>query len=513
MIFVYHSNAKIVAVTNSEGESVARPDVSSIAEGLHQLAQHFRNEKIVWCHIDCKEVLNIKALNELFQHDKMVLSYRPDGENYFGAIIGYVEETLFVNVNKKVRFPTWQMSSVVGMIHAAVLNKIGKGIPLDVDFDYYLCSLAKLCMPLGILCYSEPKLLDKNSTHLGNQASTSTIYRFVKQHYKTQWIFLLFLNRFLYERKLDIMSCIYSLWYTKRRIIGVDLNEIQVKSSKSSNHSQTIDVIIPTIGRKNYLYDVLCDLKKQTHLPVKVIIVEQNLVENSESELDYLETETWPFIVEHIFTHQAGACNARNLALAAVESNWIFLADDDIRFENDFFANAFDEINRLGVNAVSFRCFQKGEPTRWNSVFQWSSFGSGCSIVASKSIRNCKFNLGYEFGFGEDSDFGMQIRNQGEDVLYFPEPSILHLKAPMGGFRTKPILEWHNHSIQPKPSPTVMLYKILHQTKEQILGYETTLFFKYYSQQKIKNPIKYYLNFQKQWQQSVYWANQLKNKK
>jgi GT2 family glycosyltransferase len=30
----------------------------------------------------------------------------------------------------------------------------------------------------------------------------------------------------------------------------------------------------------------------------------------------------------------------------------------------------------------------------------------------------------------EDNDFGMQLRNQGVDVLYLPEPKILHLKAP-----------------------------------------------------------------------------------
>jgi len=120
--------------------------------------------------------------------------------------------------------------------------------------------------------------------------------------------------------------------------------------------------------------------------------------------------------------------------------------------------------------------------------------------------------MGYEFGFGEDGDFGRQLRNHGVDVLYFPEPEILHLKAPMGGFRTKPILAWHSDPVQPKPSPTVMLYQILHQTKEQISGYKTILFFKYYKHQKIKNPVKYYINFQKQWKRSVFWANELNKK-
>jgi hypothetical protein len=52
---------------------------------------------------------------------------------------------------------------------------------------------------------------------------------------------------------------------------------------------------------------MLKDLAKQTH--TKVIIVEQNPVENSASNLDYLMTESWPFNILLI----AGACNARNL--------------------------------------------------------------------------------------------------------------------------------------------------------------------------------------------------------
>jgi len=117
-----------------------------------------------------------------------------------------------------------------------------------------------------------------------------------------------------------------------------------------------------------------------------------------------------------------------------------------------------------------------------------------------------------EFGYGEDVDFGIQLRNHGFDVLYLPEPEILHLKAPMGGFRTKPVMQWQNDSIQPKPSPTIMLYQILHNTQEQRLGYKTILFFKYYKYQKIKNPVRYYFNFQKQWGRSVFWANELNTK-
>ncbi len=52
-------------------------------------------------------------------------------------------------------------------------------------------------------------------------------------------------------------------------------------------------------------------------------------------------------------------------------------------------------------------------------------------------LEQIKFDIAFEHGFGEDGDFGMQIRNLGEDIGYISECNILHLKAPVGGFRTK----------------------------------------------------------------------------
>jgi hypothetical protein len=69
-----------------------------------------------------------------------------------------------------------------------------------------------------------------------------------------------------------------------------------VKSCLAVVGNKSIDVIIPTIGRKQYLYAVLQDLAQQTHLPVNVIIVEQNPQEDSVSDLDFLINQTWPLI-------------------------------------------------------------------------------------------------------------------------------------------------------------------------------------------------------------------------
>ncbi|MFA9189993.1 glycosyltransferase [Flavobacterium sp. FZUC8N2.13] len=510
MIVIYHSFAKIREVLKEGNQKIDFDSQSSLAKFLHNIAQRFPNEKIVWCHWDCKANLNLEAIISLFHHNQLMLSFNPGVHSFLGRKIGYVEESLCVSVNKKVSYPTWQMSSAVGVIHASVVIALKDQIPLDVDFDYYLNSVAKLAMPLGLFCYSEPRLLSGSMDWISPKANSFTLFKFVKQHYKTRWVFLLGLNLALYESQWMILPYFYALFFKRRKTTAFPFNLRSVQSSKQVVDKATIDVIIPTIGRKQYLYDVLCDLRIQTHLPKKVIIVEQNPILESASELDYLTTESWPFEIKAIFTHQAGACNARNLAIDEVTSEWVFLADDDIRIEKDFNFKILETINRMGAEAVSICCIQKGEKPRFKTIFQWGSFGSGCSFVARKAIEKCSFNRGYEFGYGEDSDFGMQLRNQGIDVLYIPEPQILHLKAPMGGFRTKPVLQWQKETIQPKPSPTVMLYRLLHQTQEQRSAYKTTLFFKFYSKQTIKNPLKYLISYKKQWNQSLYWANQLK---
>jgi glycosyltransferase involved in cell wall biosynthesis len=508
MIIIYHKDNKVVGLSNSYG--IDKAENLSIAGFLVVLAKEFPNEILIWCCASYKEQLNVLEIGQLFHHRKLLFSYNPKKGMLLNESIGFVEESPFIKINKLVTYPTWQMSSAVGGIHAEVLLALNDAIPSEKNFDYFLCSLAKLGMRKGLLCYSEPRLLKRKQVGISAKNNNYTLFRFVKQHYKTRWVFLLLFNLFIYERKFPVLPFLFSLFYKNRSKANINLDAIKVQSSRKVVDQATVDVIIPTIGRKNYLYDVLKDLKAQTHLPTNVIIVEQNPDEGSELELDYLTSEKWPFVIKHTFTHQAGACNARNLALEQITSEWVFFADDDIRIQADFIQKTLEHINDFSAKAVTLRCFQKGEKQNLTGIFQWSTFGSGCSLVLADSLQHCKFGMGYEFGFGEDGDFGMQLRNQGYDVLYLQYPEILHLKAAVGGFRTKPFLQWQNDGVQPKPSPTIMLYQLLHNTQEQTLGYKTILFFKYYKHQKIKNPIQYYINFQKQWDKSVFWANKLK---
>ncbi|MBC7523069.1 MAG: glycosyltransferase family 2 protein [Flavobacterium sp.] len=512
MILVYHNTINVCKVVSTNNIIIPFNSLKNIIEVMQKLAFEYPDQKIVWCHETLEHHLNVDEISSSNLTNNSLVSFNPSNDNYLTHSVGYFETSPFVNILKTVTYTTWQMSSCVGYAHASVFLELKDEIKNCKDFDYYLTSLAKIYIHLGLFCYSEPKLLlkkDELKTTIVPTASTFTIFKFIKQHCKSRWVLLVLINFIVYEKRYPIFPFLFSLFYKKNSISAYVPSKLNLINSNIDLNSNTIDVLIPTIGRKKYLYDVLLDLKNQTVLPKNVIIIEQNGALNSVTELDYLKNEIWPFTINPIFTNTLGVCNARNLGLNEIKSKWVFLADDDIRFESNFLENCLQNVIQYNAKATTLSCLKTNEKIPNVNPSQWETFGSGCSFVLSEIIYNIRFNIGFEFGFGEDADFGRKIRNSGHDIIFFPKPMILHLKAPIGGFRTQFKFDWDTDVFAPKPSPTMMLYKILHDTKQETRSYKTVLFFKYYKKQAIKNPVKYYKVFKKQWNNSVFWANKL----
>jgi GT2 family glycosyltransferase len=484
---------------------------SSLTSTIKAISNLNYNGLLVWCHEALVANLNTAAFQDIFHHKRILASYNPTNIQYLPEQIGYVERSYFLKIKKEVTFPTWIMSSLVGGIHAQVLNQLKSTLNYNVSFDYFLLSLAKRSIVEGLFCYSEPKLL-KNQTAAAvktPQATKHELFKFVKQHYKWVWVWFLSWSYAIYERKTTVLSVIKSLLY-KQLTQGINLERLQIQSNRAQIEDKSIDVIIPTIGRKKYLYNVLKDLAQQTHLPKNVIIVEQNPQPGSVSVLDYLTTETWPFTIKHEFTNQAGVCNARNIALSKVESKWTFLGDDDNRFDTDVIETIFKNIEALGVNVATTVYLQENEAQTYLKTGQTSIFGAGNSIVKSRLLKRVSFNTNFEFNYGEDTDFGMQLRCLGEDVIYLANVKILHLKAPIGGYRSKVVQLWDQEITKPKPSPTIQLLYQTYYTKTQLQGYKLLLFLKLFKAFGYKQPIKFRKQFAKQWEQSVLWSNRLK---
>lgn len=513
MIYLIHENNNVEEILDNGFNLVDWTSKSSITETIFDLANKYPNELIIWCHKSIKDFINKESLKSIFHHDRIMASFNLSNSEYIHRGIGYVDQTIYIKINKKVTYPTWFMSSDIGGIQSKLLTTIFKKTSKINDFNFFLNSISKQAMSQGLFCYSEPKLVLNNVT-LNHEIKPSVfnLFKFVKLHYKLGWLFFLFLCFVLYERKFPFLQLINSIRY-KRLIDEFDFSSISNLSSKIVVNEKEVDVIIPTIGRKNYLYNVLEDLSKQTILPKNVIIIEQNPELNSKSELDYLFNEQWPFKIKHKFIHQTGVCNARNLALQQVTSEWTLLGDDDNRFKPDLIERIFEQLRRLGKNVITTVYIQPNEKQTFLKTSQTQIFGGGNSFLNSKLLDKLKFDLAYEFGYGEDNDFGMQIRNLGEDVIFISDILITHLKAPIGGYRIKHKNEWDDDKYPPKPSPTIMLFNKRYFTHEQILGYKILLFIKFYRDQPIKNPFRYISVMNKRWNNSLYWSNILTNKK
>lgn len=505
MIFIYHTKAKRQVKVISEGELLQGFPLD-LVDCFWQLCERFPEEIILWIDADLDIEIGNKA-REIFEHPLIMVSY-PVKNFFIPDAIGYVDQLPFVNPKLDVQYPTWRMSTDIGGVFGRTAIHFMPTLSRIKDFGFLINSIAKIGQQNSLFCYSSPQLVNIIGPKKKKSGNVSELFRFTAQHYKKARLLILFFCFIKYEKKFPIWTFLKNLpkksYFQKR----VDLPVIE-EIPWSNENKENIDVIIPTLGRPKHLKDVLIDLQNQQKKPAQVIIVEQNPVKDSETELDFLFSEEWSFEIIHHLIDQVGACNARNLALQYVKAEWIFFADDDIRLGNDLLYKALKEINRLSISALNLNCIQEGESTAFRKVKQWGAFGSGTSIVKSGYALKCRFSYAFEHGFGEDIDFGMQLRNLGCDIIYHPAIVIKHLKAERGGFREVLSRNQDMGKPQPKPSPTMMLLVRKHYNIEMLNGYKVDLFIKYFQRQPVKNPFVYYRIMQKRWQLSEKLSRQI----
>ncbi|SHG65901.1 hypothetical protein SAMN05444483_1212 [Salegentibacter echinorum] len=513
MKILIHKNSEIpIKVLSSNAEKVEL-EQKTCTEAFWELAEKYPNEIIGWCELNFEPKITLEQWQNIFHRDLIMASYAVK-TTFLSESIGFVDQLPFVNVNRKVKFATWQMSADIGGITGKTLLQFKKRFGHLKDFETLTNSVAKLGQQNGLFCYSAPSLIKNvgkidKPTEVKSNASTARLFKFVAAHYKKQRLFLLFFCFLYFKKSFPIIALLRAFFQKSHFKASIDLVKVEANLAKPKTGTETIDVIIPTLDRRDYLLQVFEDLENQTHRPKKVIVIEQNPEKNSSSELPELQNKSWPFEVVHHFIHKTGACNARNLALDEVNADWVFFADDDNKMENDILERSLDELKKYQLDMLSLNYLQEGEKLVFGKLKQWGTFGAGNSIVRGKFASKIRFDTAFENGYGEDKDYGMQLRLVGCDIIYHPGLEILHLKAPRGGFRQTALPAWEND--QPKPAPTLMLYAQKYYTTEQFLGFKTELFLRYYFKQDIKNPFKYLKSMKKRWRSSEAWARKLRN--
>ena len=397
MVIFVHNGHRAVSLLDKEKNLLDHSfKENTIVKNFLEVARLFPDDLIIWCREDLLVSLRLNEVNDIFHHKRVMASYGTSKNSFLPSQLGYIDRTCFLKINREVSYPTWLMSSQIGGVHSSVIGHLRNSLVIFKSLDFFLNSLSKLGMDHGLFCYSDPRLVAHIEPRIISTEQTSiyTLFKFVKQHHKWVWVYFLALSYAVYEGRFTLLPLLSSLRYRRLKPYKL-IDKIEICSTRNVVNQREIDVIIPTIGRKDYLYNVLRDLSKQTILPKNVIIVEQNPSHGSVSELDYLTNKEWPFNIKHTFTHQAGVCNARNIALSQVTSEWTLLGDDDNRFEPDLIEMLFKNVEKYGSKVGITVYLQPNEVQTYMETGQTGIFGAGNGIIKSDLIPSIKFDKRY----------------------------------------------------------------------------------------------------------------------
>lgn len=484
MILIVHNDNQIVEIKHNN-ESVEFNKKVNIIAITFDLVTKYKDEVLFWCHESLVGDFIYRKIIDNFEDKKTsfdfrlkpleIFTYNPDTAEFLPEQIGYIDfRSPFVNVVKDVTYGTWMLSSACGVIHCNTLEHFHT-LKSEYDFDKFLVELGFLALKMGLFPYSKPDLLtDKADFKYGKRADFNYLFSFVKRHFLIRQYLFFFFMMLRKEGIKMITPFLISIFKMKVKIPKINLSKIYcAHETRNLNEEDTIDVIIPTLGRPKELEDFLLDLNEQTIIPKKVVIIEQQPTFYKGTELNNLWTKSWSFNITHKLISHVGACKARNIALGEVCSRWIFFADDDIRIKSDLFEKTISFLKNNNIKIASIASYQKGESIDiLNNPSFWSEFSSGCSLVDIEAAKITRFDNSLEFGFGEDTDYGYQLRKKGYSIIYYNKVPVFHLKAPLGGFRSKTPLPWSNVRFEPMPAPTILKCFLKNNNKYQFEGFK-----------------------------------------
>lgn len=165
-----------------------------------------------------------------------------------------------------------------------------------------------------------------------------------------------------------------------------------------------ISVIIPTYKPKEYLYDCLTSIKKQSFSKndFEIILILNGCKEPYESNINnFIKKEMNDYNVTFIQYDFGGVSRARNMALNISKGDYIIFIDDDDYISCDFLTNLYKKANRNNIVVSNFKSFIDGNNEKFyddyvskaykntisKDIFSRRSFlSSSCGKLISKSI-------------------------------------------------------------------------------------------------------------------------------
>lgn len=225
----------------------------------------------------------------------------------------------------------------------------------------------------------------------------------------------------------------------------------------------SISVIVPTYGREAPLRDTLADVLKQDYPNFEVIVVDQTLKHEPETQA-YLDELAASGKIHLFRVSWASLPGARNYAVRRATGEIVLFIDDDIVLQSGYLAAHARNYERPEVGAVAGRVFDRMKlndfgadwtmeelpPEASDPGIAWYHLdlvhtvkpqpvisARGCNMSFRRDLFT-KYGLWFDERFRgsavrEESDFCLRLRKTGLKIWYDPEASLVHLGEETGG--------------------------------------------------------------------------------
>jgi len=217
-------------------------------------------------------------------------------------------------------------------------------------------------------------------------------------------------------------------------------------------------VIIATWRRESCLRALLSDLANQQDVKGEVIVVDQNNPPCDQTVYKVFE-QTKTSLKLRILRRPLGVVAARNAGAAESMGDILLFLDDDVLIEDPFFIKKhLENFSDANLSAVCGQelvppdfAVDSQEPPAFDNSFEECIFfprnldqrreacvltTCNCSIRASVWKEMGGLDEAFRGNsYGDDADLVLRMYERGQKVVFDPNPSVRHLKFPVGGVR------------------------------------------------------------------------------
>ena len=309
----------------------------------------------------------------------------------------------------------------------------------------------------GIICHESSKSLDLSQ--LGS-LSLEEEYRFVRRFFSPVWVVYCYFLRLVLLKNpfLETRAFLKAL-----KIPRLDLFAKYKRYQSFGSFESTlvksrplVSVIIPTLNRYEYLYDVMRDLEQQDYRNFEVIVVDQS------EQYDEGFYDQFDLKLNLIQQKEKALWLARNEAVRRSQGDYMLLYDDDSRVDPDWIRLHMKCLDYFDVDissGVSLSVIGAVVPPDY-SYFRWSGqLDTGNVLVRRHVFRKVGlFDRQFEKQRMGDCEFGLRCHINGLRNISNPLAKRTHLKVGTGGLRQ--MGSWDafrpRSLLSPRPIPSVL---------------------------------------------------------